>query len=110
MGTELALRERLGQLLPEGVAVDRDGRATRDPKSAREGALLPFGGYKGFGLAFMVQALGVLAGSAMDPDKDDGYLFVVIKPDLLVPLDELKRDVGGADRPGKGGPPPARRR
>jgi LDH2 family malate/lactate/ureidoglycolate dehydrogenase len=93
MGTELALRERLGQLLPEGVAVDRDGRATRDPKSAREGALLPFGGYKGFGLAFMVQALGVLAGSAMDPDKDDGYLFVVIKPDLLVPLDELKRDV-----------------
>ncbi|MGH7061395.1 MAG: Ldh family oxidoreductase [Stellaceae bacterium] len=94
MGTELALRERLGQLLPEGVAVDRDGRPTRDPKSAREGALLPFGGYKGFGLAFMVQALGILAGSAMDPDKDDGYLFVVIKPDLLVPLDELKRDVG----------------
>lgn len=94
MGTELALRERLGQLLPEGVAVDRDGHPTRDPKSAREGALLPFGGYKGFGLAFMVQALGVLAGSAMDPDKDDGYLFVVIKPDLLVPLDDLKRDVG----------------
>ncbi|HEY1301163.1 MAG TPA: Ldh family oxidoreductase [Stellaceae bacterium] len=93
MGTELALRERLGQLLPEGVAVDRDGRPTRDPKSAREGALLPFGGYKGFGLAFIVQALGVLAGSAMDPDKDDGYLFVVIKPDLLVPLDEFKREV-----------------
>jgi LDH2 family malate/lactate/ureidoglycolate dehydrogenase len=93
MGTELALRERLGQLLPEGVALDCDGRPTRDPRSAREGALLPFGGYKGFGLAFIIQALGVLAGSAMDPDKDDGYLFVVIKPDLLVPLDEFKRDV-----------------
>jgi LDH2 family malate/lactate/ureidoglycolate dehydrogenase len=93
MGTELALRERLGQLLPEGVALDRAGRPTRDPKSAREGALLPFGGYKGFGLAFIVQALGVLAGSAMDPDKDDGYLFVVVKPDLLVPLDEFKREV-----------------
>jgi LDH2 family malate/lactate/ureidoglycolate dehydrogenase len=93
MGTELALRERLGQLLPDGVAVDRDGQPTRDPKRAREGALLPFGGYKGFGLAFIIQALGVLAGSAMDPDKDDGYLFIVVKPDLLVPLDEFKRDV-----------------
>jgi LDH2 family malate/lactate/ureidoglycolate dehydrogenase len=93
MGTELALRERLGQLLPEGVAVDRNGHPTRDPRSAREGALLPFGGYKGFGLAFIIQALGVLAGSAMDPDKDDGYLFVVVKPDLLVPLDEFKREV-----------------
>ena len=93
MGTELALRERLGQLLPEGVALDRAGQPTRDPRSAREGALLPFGGYKGFGLGFIVQALGVLAGSAMDPDKDDGYLFVIVKPDLLVPLDEFKREV-----------------
>ncbi len=35
----------------------------------------------------------MLAGSAMDPDEDDGYLFIVFKPDLLVPLDEFKRDV-----------------
>ncbi len=93
MGTELALRQRLGRLLPEGVAVDAQGRPTRDPTAAREGALLPFGGYKGFGLAFIVQALGVLAGSALDPDQDDGYLFVVMKPDLLVPLDDFKRQV-----------------
>ena len=54
---------------------------------------MPFAGYKGFGLAFIVQALGVLAGSALDPDQDDGYLFVVMKPDLLVPLDDFKRQV-----------------
>ena len=36
------------------------------------------------GSAFIVQALGVLAGSALDPDKDDGYLFIVLKPDLLI--------------------------
>ncbi len=95
MGTELALRERLGQLLPEGVAIDSQGRPTRDPTAARLGALLPFGGYKGYGLGFIVQALGVLAGSGMDPDQDDGYLFVVFKPDLLVPLDRFKREVGG---------------
>ncbi|MFZ3236269.1 MAG: Ldh family oxidoreductase [Stellaceae bacterium] len=93
MATELALRERLGQLLPEGVAIDPEGRPTRDPAAARLGALLPFGGYKGYGLGFVVQALGVLAGSAMDPEGDDGYLFVVFKPDLLVPLDEFKREV-----------------
>jgi LDH2 family malate/lactate/ureidoglycolate dehydrogenase len=90
IGTDLAYRERLGQLLPEGVAVDADGRPTRDPTQARLGALLPFGGYKGFGLAFIVQAFGVLAGSALDPGKDDGYLFVAFKPDLLVSRDEFK--------------------
>jgi LDH2 family malate/lactate/ureidoglycolate dehydrogenase len=74
MGTALAYRQRLGQLLPDGVAVDAEGRPTRDPAQGRLGALLPFGGYKGFGLALIVQALGVLAGSALDPDKDDGYL------------------------------------
>src|SRR6202011_482425 len=93
MGTDLAYRERLGQLLPEGVAVDAEGRPTRDPAQARLGALLPFGGYKGFGLAFIVQALGVLAGSALDPDKDDGYLFVVLKPDLLIDPDDFKQQV-----------------
>ena len=31
----------------------------------------------------------------MDPDKDDGYLFVVFKPDLLIPLDQFKREVSG---------------
>jgi LDH2 family malate/lactate/ureidoglycolate dehydrogenase len=58
------------------------------------GALLPFGGYKGFGLAVIVQALGLLAGSPLDPDGDDGYLFIVFKPELLLPLDDFKRRVG----------------
>jgi LDH2 family malate/lactate/ureidoglycolate dehydrogenase len=90
MGTDLAYRARVRQLLPEGVAVDAEGRSTRDPAEARLGALLPFGGYKGFGLAFIVQALGILAGSALDPDQDDGYLFVVMRPDLLIDPDEFK--------------------
>jgi len=93
MGTDLAYRERLGHLLPDGVAVDAEGRPTRDPAAARLGALLPFGGYKGLGLAFIVQALGVLAGSALDPDKDDGYLFVVLKPDLLIDPDDFKEQL-----------------
>jgi LDH2 family malate/lactate/ureidoglycolate dehydrogenase len=93
MMTELALRERLGQLLPEGVAIDPAGKPTRDPSEAKRGALLPFGAHKGFGLALMVHALGVLAGSALDIDRDNGYLFLVLKPDLLRPLDVFKREM-----------------
>ncbi|HUC64879.1 MAG TPA: Ldh family oxidoreductase [Stellaceae bacterium] len=93
MMTELALRERLGQLLPEGVAIDPAGKPTRDPSAAKRGALLPFGAHKGFGLALMVQALGVLAGSVLDVDRDNGYLFLVLKPDLLRPLDTFKREM-----------------
>ncbi|HZU87796.1 MAG TPA: Ldh family oxidoreductase [Stellaceae bacterium] len=91
MMTDLALRERMGRPLPEGVAIDAVGRPTRDPAAARQGAILPFGGYKGFGLAFVVAALGQLAGSGLE---DDGYLFVVFKPDLLLPLEQYKRAVG----------------
>ena len=94
MGTDLAYRERMGQLLPEGVAVGPEGRPTRDPTLARGGALLSFGGCQGFGLALIVQAFGLLAASALDPDKYDGYLFVVFKPDLLADLDDFKRQLG----------------
>ena len=93
MGTDLAYRERMGELLPEGVAIDPEGQPTCDPTLARAGALLPFGGYKGFGLAFVVQALGLLAGPAFDPDNDDGYLFLVFKPDLLAGLDGFKQQL-----------------
>src|SRR5260370_25891292 len=46
---------------------------TRDPAQVRGGALLPFGGYKGFGLALIVQARGLLASSGLGPEPDDGY-------------------------------------
>ncbi|HYM03306.1 MAG TPA: Ldh family oxidoreductase [Stellaceae bacterium] len=93
MMTELMLRERLGEALPEGVALDAEGRPTTDPRAARGGALLPFGGHKGFGLGFIVQAFGVLAGSAFDLERENGYLFIVFKPDLLLPLDAFKSEM-----------------
>jgi LDH2 family malate/lactate/ureidoglycolate dehydrogenase len=97
MATELQLRERLDRVLPEGVAIDRDGRPTRDPHAARAGALLPFGGatggYKGFGLGLIVQAFGLLAGATALPATGDGYVFIAFRPDLLVPLADLKREL-----------------
>jgi LDH2 family malate/lactate/ureidoglycolate dehydrogenase len=93
MMTEVMLRERLGEPLPEGVAIGPDGKPTRDAALARQGALLPFGGYKGFGLALMMQALGQLARSGREEDSDYGYLFIAFRPDLLGPADAFERNV-----------------
>jgi LDH2 family malate/lactate/ureidoglycolate dehydrogenase len=92
MMTELRLRDRLGELLPEGVAIGPAGEPTRDAAAARRGALLPFGGYKGFGLALMMQALGLLVDAAEEP-SDYGYLFVAFRPDLFGPADAFEQRV-----------------
>ena len=81
MGTDLQFRQRLGLPLPEGVAIDEHGRPTTDAAAARRGALLPFGGHKGFALALAIHALGVSA----------QYLFIAFKPDLFVSLDEYRQ-------------------
>jgi LDH2 family malate/lactate/ureidoglycolate dehydrogenase len=72
------------------VAIDAAGQPTRDPKAARAGALLAFGGYKGFALAMAAQALGVFAGSSNDMEKNYGYLMIAMKPDLLMPLADYR--------------------
>jgi len=81
MGTDLQFRQRLGIPLPEGVAIDERGRPTTDAAAARRGALLPFGGHKGFALALAMHAVGVSA----------EYLFIAFKPDLFVPLEDYRR-------------------
>jgi LDH2 family malate/lactate/ureidoglycolate dehydrogenase len=91
MGTDLIFQDRRNAVLPAGVAIDAQGRPTRDP--AQVHAILPFGGYKGFALALAMQSLGVLAGSGLGDDKSYGYLIMAIKPDLLVPLEDFRRDM-----------------
>src|SRR5437660_2505253 len=83
MGTDLQFRQRLGIPLPEGVAIDQHGRPTTDAGAARCGALLPFGGHKGYALALAMHALGVSA----------EYLFIAFKPDLFVPLEDYRRSL-----------------
>jgi LDH2 family malate/lactate/ureidoglycolate dehydrogenase len=51
----------VGQVLPDGVAADVNGRVTLEAKQATQ--LLPIGDYKGFGLSLMVDILcGLLSG------------------------------------------------
>ena len=55
-----------GASLPEGLAIDAEGRPITDPAKVNGGALLPFGGPKGFGLALLVEILaGVLTGAGV---------------------------------------------
>ena len=93
MSTDMQFRERRGEQLPEGVAIDAEGKLTRDAKAARAGALLAFGGYKGFALAMAAQALGVFAGSGNDQEKNYGYLMMAMKPDLLMPLADYRKQL-----------------
>ncbi len=57
-----------GTPLPEGWAVDADGRPTTDPEAALAGALLPFGGYKGANIALLVELLSSMAGGSWSMD------------------------------------------
>jgi LDH2 family malate/lactate/ureidoglycolate dehydrogenase len=79
-----------GASIPDTWATDRDGRPTTDPRAAVEGFLLPFGGYKGYGLAVMVDLFaGVLSGAeyltrvgnwidAPQRAQKIGHFFIVI--------------------------------
>lgn len=98
MGTDLSMRERLGIPLPEGVALDAEGRPTTDPAAVQGGALLPFGGYKGYALSVAVRALGVLCAPALDLEKIYGLLTIAIKPDLLVSESEYRAQLSEAIR------------
>ena len=97
MGTDLQFRARLGTPIPEGVALGPDGTPTTDASAARRGALLPFGGpeggYKGFGLALAMDALGALTAGMRPADDVSGYVFIAFKPDLFLPPEDYRREV-----------------
>lgn len=57
-----------GSDIPAGWAVDSDGKETTDPSAALDGALLPFGGYKGGNVALLVELLAVVAGANWSSD------------------------------------------
>jgi LDH2 family malate/lactate/ureidoglycolate dehydrogenase len=68
-GGKIHLARQEHRTIPEGWALSADGKPTTDPEKAVAGPLLPMGGHKGYGLAFVIEVLaGVLTGShfAMD--------------------------------------------
>lgn len=69
---KVKLAAQRGQAMPEGWMIDSQGQPLTDPARAKEGTLLPIGGYKGYGLALMLGLLaGTLNGAAMGRDVVD---------------------------------------
>ena len=93
---KIRVAARNNKKIPEGVALDKFGNSTTDAKKALEGVQLPIAGFRGSGLAWMVDILsGVLtggnhAGKVKDPFDDFsgpqniGHLFITFKTNLFV--------------------------
>ena len=71
---KIMVAARDGKPIPEGWAVDKDGRSTTDAKAALEGSMLPAGGVKGAMLALTVELLVcALSGSAFGFESDSFF-------------------------------------
>lgn len=102
----LLMAARNGTEIPLGWAVDSSGRPTTSPQAGLDGALLPMGGPKGFGLAFAVDALLALAGAnvstgvaALQGDESApqrlGHLLIALRADAAGTLDEYRTRIRG---------------
>jgi len=96
-----------GYDLDPGVAVDAEGKTTTDPHQARAGVPLggPIYGYKGFGLAFMVDLLcgvmnGMTFGRHINSMYDDlqhprkiGHFLLALDPKRFAGADTIEPQV-----------------
>ncbi|MBR0696899.1 Ldh family oxidoreductase [Bradyrhizobium lablabi] len=91
-----------GENIPKGWIIDAEGRDTTDPRDYRKGgALLPLGGsegYKGSGLAAMVEVLcGLLTGLGFGVEPtgrhNDGCFMAAFNVAAFRPLKDFKREV-----------------
>ena len=93
---KIRVAAKLNKSIPKGVALNKFGKQTTNAKEALSGVQLPIGGFRGSGLAWMVDILtGVFIGSAhsgkvRDPFDDFGgpqnigHLFIAFKNNLFV--------------------------
>lgn len=85
-----------GLLLPEGWALDKNGNPTTDPNEAIQGLVLPMAGYKGYGIAMLIDILaGVLSGAAFlnhvgrfydscNKSMNVGFFVISISPKVVL--------------------------
>jgi uncharacterized oxidoreductase len=94
------------KLVPEGIMIDAAGRPTRDPGVMyREphGALLPFGGHKGYALAIVTELLagGLSGGPTIQPGNArmggtiNNMFAVLFDPARFAGVDWFRREVDG---------------
>jgi len=99
---KIVMAQKKGEAIPPGWAIDADGQPTTDAAAALAGAVLPFGGYKGSGLALLVDVLsGVLTGAAFglhiinlydegERTQNLGHFFVALDPSSFLPAGDFE--------------------
>src|SRR6056300_803955 len=93
---------RAGERIPEGWALDAEGRHTTDPSEAVKGVVLPIGGPKGSGIAMALDIFsGLITGAGFagavgdqlkvfDRPQNVGHFIFVMDPDVFIGPDEYK--------------------
>lgn len=118
---KITMARAAGEEIPEGWAVDAEGRPTTDPEAALAGSLVSTGGYKGWGFGLMAELLAAgMTGGAVSRDvgplkapegapHDLGQYYLLVDPDLsgvfFDRLDQVAAGVAvdaGARMPGQG--------
>ncbi len=107
----ITVYEKSAQPIPAGWGIDHNGRVVTDPHAVLDGgALMPLGGtdilrgYKGYGLALVVDILcGVLAGADfsnqvgkpdnMSRNANVGHCFAALKIEAFRDIAEFKKDM-----------------
>jgi len=100
-----------GLKVPEGLIVDKDGSPTTDPADFYAGgAILPFGGHKGYCLNLLIELLGG-ALSGAHPSMSDSYshgngtVLIAMDPEFFVGRENFLQDVNKATKVIKNSPP-----
>jgi len=99
----IIMAQKKGQPIPEGWALDPDGKSTTDASQALLGTVLTMAGHKGYALAMMIEVFSsVLSGAAigsdigsmyknMDRKQDVGHFFCLLNIEAFMDLDEFKQ-------------------
>ena len=104
---KIRIHQQKGLPLPEGWALDSQGRPTTDPAAAIDGLLMPIGGYKGTALALIMGILSsMLSGSAYGTELgnmeegpragEDGHFMAAIKISAFEDVDRFKERIDAA--------------
>lgn len=98
---EIELHRQDGRPLPDGWAVDAEGRPTTDAEAALAGAMLPFGAHKGSAISTMIELLaGAMIGDLTSPEALDALGSMTLLPahgELIIAMSPARFAAG---RPG----------
>ncbi len=91
-----------GSTIPVGTVIDKDGNESTNPEDFYNGgALLPFGGHKGYCVSLMIELLGgALSGNhpSMNAGYSHGYgtVLIAIDPEKFFGIKPFKDDISEA--------------